>query len=273
MSKLPDGTEEKAKELIDNAKKYEGKTVCMPESTMRTLVYFAFGVTPDEDDDMVIDKVIEKAYRDATNRNAFVNLLEESEKQKAKCAKEKASRCLKCRIKKYDKSENRRVFDAWHKESCLCLIGKYNDSQINGERFSYGNAQKWVNMTLKYLYLLGSIDVNIRKIRILDDSDYFHVPIDSYILDAFWEKSTIEEGFPVPAKAKKEPVRSKIYAQLSDHILPWSQWNEKNYTTFKEKCDAYFTYFKRIKPLVWESEAWIEQAKERNRTKKKKNEK
>lgn len=48
---------------------------------------------------------------------------------------------------------------------------------MNGSKiiFTYGNAQKWLNMSLKYLWLLGALPNDIKEERL-------HAPIDSYIL-------------------------------------------------------------------------------------------
>lgn len=42
-------------------------------------------------------------------------------------------------------------FDAWHQEKCEEICRMMDDSGLLGEPFTCGQAQKWVNMTLKYL--------------------------------------------------------------------------------------------------------------------------
>lgn len=68
------------------------------------------------------------------------------------------------------KSLNQNQFDKWHEEACNKLINTFKN-QI----FYYGQAQKWINMTFKYLALL---DYNKVKIAY----EYCHVPIDAEIL-------------------------------------------------------------------------------------------
>ena len=63
-------------------------------------------------------------------------------------------------------------FDRLHKTACYNLI-----SSFKGQLFTVGQAQKWVNMTFKYLHLLDYPQVQ----RVYE---YCHVPIDSYILNA-----------------------------------------------------------------------------------------
>jgi len=61
-------------------------------------------------------------------------------------------------------------FDELHKAACYDLI-----SSFRGQVFTIGQAQKWINMTFKYLHLLDYPEV--QKLY-----EYCHIPIDSYIL-------------------------------------------------------------------------------------------
>jgi len=62
-------------------------------------------------------------------------------------------------------------FDELHKTACYDLIASFGK-----QPFTIGQAQKWINMTFKYLHLLDYPDV--QKVY-----EYCHVPIDSYILN------------------------------------------------------------------------------------------
>jgi len=62
-------------------------------------------------------------------------------------------------------------FDELHKAACYDLI-----SSFGGQTFTIGQAQKWINMTFKYLHLLDYQEV--QKVY-----EYCHIPIDSYILN------------------------------------------------------------------------------------------
>lgn len=45
-----------------------------------------------------------------------------------------------------------------------------------GIKFTYGQAQKWINMIIKYLYVL--------KANLFEGVfDYFHIPFDNYVLE------------------------------------------------------------------------------------------
>lgn len=67
----------------------------------------------------------------------------------------------------YDQDE----FDIWHKRCCDNLIKTFETQE-----FYYGQAQKWINMCLKYLSMLDHSLVE-------NHYEYFHVPIDNYIVD------------------------------------------------------------------------------------------
>ena len=64
----------------------------------------------------------------------------------------------------------------------MSLINKWNELSI-------GQAQKWINMTLKYWLLFGEKRIqNIEKNAI-----FFHIPIDSFI-----QKEMFNEKYPNP---------------------------------------------------------------------------
>lgn len=71
-------------------------------------------------------------------------------------------------------------FDNFHKLSCDKLINTWTE-------LKYGQAQKWINMTLKYWLLLG--DKRIAGIE--RNAKYFHIPIDSYV-----QKGMFDEKYP-----------------------------------------------------------------------------
>lgn len=73
---------------------------------------------------------------------------------------------------------NQAEFDQWHRTCCEKLIQVFED-QI----FYYGQAQKWINMSLKNLSILDHKLVE-------NNYEFFHVPIDNYIMDITNMKTT-----------------------------------------------------------------------------------
>lgn len=96
--------------------------------------------------------------------------------------KEKAEKFILTQLKKATEKEfkSHLEFDKFHKESCEKLIETWSELKI-------GQAQKWLNMTLKYWLLFGE-----KRIKGIEkNSKYFHIPIDSYV-----QKGMFEEKYP-----------------------------------------------------------------------------
>jgi len=80
------------------------------------------------------------------------------------------------------KIENQQMFDKLHENLCVNLTKKWNELTI-------GQAQKWINMTLKYWLLFGEKRIN----NIEKNAKFFHIPIDNFVL-----KEMLEEKSPGP---------------------------------------------------------------------------
>lgn len=68
-------------------------------------------------------------------------------------------------------------YDEWHRNVV---------EQVKEEChiYSYGQIQKWLNMTVKYLYTLKALGVEkINDIFVTQNAKMFHAPIDSYVLN------------------------------------------------------------------------------------------
>ena len=144
-------------------------------------------------------------------------------------------------------------FDTWHSEICNEIIKKAKDKEGLVKDFNYGQAQKWVNMTIKYMDVTG----------LWDDCEAYkhlrticHIPVDSYILEA-----ASDEGIVAPYK------NGEMGSYKESKSLKWSQWQEEHYKMFigipydkngnyKQKC------LRSIPKSLpdWEDEKWIEYA-------------
>ena len=118
---------------------------------------------------------------------------------------------------------------------------------MNGSKsiITNGNAQKWLNMALKYLWLLGALPIDIKEERL-------HAPIDSYILQKLWNLKS--DG--VTCSADTFYYKENSWSKISDY-------------------DDYFNLQKVIRDMAeqggktvieQENEAWIEMAIERKRS-------
>lgn len=138
-------------------------------------------------------------------------------------------------------------FDKWHKAKCEEIINFMNNSidksntNILKKDFTIGQAQKWVNMTLKYLWLLNALPTGVKP-------EYLHVPIDSYIIEiAYDNKNKFENALGLedkPPESWSKLPEYKKYFEIQEAIREAIKTNTTNETI----------------PIKWESLAWIEVA-------------
>ena len=92
-------------------------------------------------------------------------------------------------------------YDELHKIACYELIASFGE-----QKFTVGQAQKWINMTLKYLHLLDYSKVQ-------NVYEFCHVPIDSYMLNI------------------TNYVMSDVWSKLDDYneYLEYQKWFRNTY--------------------------------------------
>lgn len=117
-------------------------------------------------------------------------------------------------------------YDVWHSELCRLIKDLYDEQHID---FYLGQSQKWINMTMKYLYIIGETDLT-------GIFEFLHVPLDNYIFDAVEKELGIK--------------RPKIL---------WSRMTD---------YDEYIYYQRQIRdsidlePLRWEFMFWLKEIKD-----------
>lgn len=237
------------------------------QALMDFLIYSYFKIVPKEiysDDgetdysDYCIKKAIMKAYEDATNEGAYNTLFKktiETEKlEKLKAASGDARRCsaefLFSQIQMLSSFAS--SYEEWHNKTCEGICEKYSKVYLEkgAPFFTYGNAQKWVNMSMKYIWMLGLLPTEVPETAL-------HIPIDSYIIDTLWDAN---QAIKFPPKEGKSVKRARSYAKPSDYVIGWSQWEKTDYCeTFRKSIsDDEFT-------LEWENNAWIRAAEKRKK--------
>ena len=122
-----------------------------------------------------------------------------------------------------DKSQN--SFDVWHETVCLGIIERFSFGELH-----YGQAQKWINMTIKYLCVLCNDS--------LKDAWFFpflHVPMDNIIINV-----AVEAGF------------------IERPVVCWSRWNMNQYKGYQAALIAAIHNSKgeNYPPLLWEFRNW-----------------
>ncbi|MCI9564933.1 MAG: hypothetical protein HFG30_02845 [Eubacterium sp.] len=109
----------------------------------------------------------------------------------------------------------------------------------------YGQIQKWVNMPLKYMWLIGLLKD--------EDKNCLQIPIDSIIMREM--SDDLETNFPC--------YNGKIRKYSESSSIPWSKLNKEEYKEIKNSIKT------ESSPIKWECNAWIKYAeKKRKRGKK-----
>lgn len=151
-----------------------------------------------------------KAYADMARRTLRIK-----ENSKERIALKKiATKILRQAVEnlKNDSSD----FPKWHEKSCNALIACY------GGQISYGQAQKWLNMLLKYLYVY---DVNGYETLFSSREGIaaLDMPVDSKVIEALHRKYNVKRptaGWSVwdrnTYRAYQAAARSALQKNASD---------------------------------------------------------
>ena len=225
------------------------------------LVYCYLGIAPanpdcDEEEykTYVAEKCANRAYRDFNRTLRFNKAVSNANKSKfsnefCKLVADEAINLIG--------NATESTFDELHKEVCEKIIreaeGKtYENEKVlaqNGTKsFYYGQAQKWINMTLKYMWLLGIWSEDFARI-----ASKLHIPVDSYIITAVckakqqWGKN----DFFLPIKEGKKRERSFNL----EKIEPWSKWDYETYIKFQTSLREHI--INGGHPLEVENELWL----------------
>ncbi len=224
------------------------------------LLFSYFGIVSDAEEpvesDEILEKLIERAYRDAASHVLSVNDdVKEDKKQEAiETIKEAIDNLKEIEFVVKDDEICHKNYDKWHKDLCDNLVENYKCCCEDGYTFTYGIGQKWVNMTMKYVYVVYYIAESCEFLidfkeeydnLIFNHRRSFHVPIDSYIYKAVKDDLGIK---PLKSSWSKIPD----YATYIDY-----QESLRKHETFDYDFENAWGYA----PIDWEGKAWIEIAK------------
>lgn len=120
-------------------------------------------------------------------------------------------------------------FDDWHGEACLRVVKAFGP-KTNEFSFHYGQAQKWLNMTVKYRWFFSSNNELGEWHRVA------HIAVDDLVLNASKECGI------------KRPTTES-----------WSRWNEDQYKSFQSDIREYANQHNKT-PLALEHEWWMQQS-------------
>ena len=258
------------------------------KNAVEFLLFNYFGLTQEDGNDLetVLDSAIRRAYFDATNQGAFNTLFAEAvfpDREAVGELRERVkdmSEIIKDAVKTLYFSNNRADFDEWHKTLCTKLIVNYHEicSELNSptfhtdpeafEFFSYGNAQKWVNMTIKNLYVIsgaylamGGTDNEAFFNAVADRANEYHIPLDNVILGAVYKQkltSPRDEYFVMKIGKKEPSYQITSDEDGSDPMYAWSRIAYPSiYETLREEIENAIDE----PPIEWECRNWIERTK------------
>lgn len=213
------------------------------------LKYAYFNMTKGDSMNDILVKCAEKAYLDLCRTIKFNT----ENKDTRKGAKQKICEML---VHEYDILENavkgsdekQNAFDCEHKRICEEIINTY--SEIS--ELTYGQAQKWLNMMLKYV-LMTAEDSALKN--------YLHIPVDSYIMQAVGsDNPKLKHCLKLECVPKKDGAVGKYSESTSK---PWSKWTYEEYIAFQNCIREAISESSYSFPIEWENEAWIEIAEYR----------
>lgn len=172
--------------------------------------------TPHIHEELKIKLAIKRAYRDFCRTiNKDEQLLKN--KYTLKTAYDEAAKFISSEIPVIPL--NQKDYDTWFNNCCEIII------KIG---YTFGQAQKWVNMTMKYLIVLGYEPI-------FKATPYLHAPIDNDIVHCVVEKEHWNEYLPwstdVLTKEKYEDLRKMIKAHADKEktsVIKWEfgAWNK-----------------------------------------------
>jgi len=224
----------------------------------RFLLFTYYGLDFNVDKDEAIKKAIDIAYKDATLMGAF-----NTKKDKNDNGEDRKNKVVEALEEQIDD------FEKWHSDLC-------SDLEENDKGFSFGNAQKLVNMTIKNMHIVYSVInefnpdnkfVSFFKENFLPHYSAFHIPVDDYILEAAWvleSENDKRDSKIIKFPIKDSACKTKYGKYNSEKINRWSSWNDETYYAFQNSLKDFIRKDNPEKsPLDWEYDAWIATAKNR----------
>ena len=159
-------------------------------------------------------------------------------------------------------------FKKWHENLIREIIGCYSENKI-----SIGQAQKWLNMTIKYLYVFNVLmDYNTRindSVRkVMEKSKDFYAPVDSFVLkkidysDEVWSKLNDKEYSEVIKKIKEDVKVEKCESSFMWEFFNWEKFKKSANTQLDSKSYAY--HLKKLNSEKCEANGYCDSWKKTN---------
>jgi hypothetical protein len=188
------------------------KSVLQNKAFEDSLVAFYFGREGD-----YLEMCMSRGYRDM--QRTLSGIYRHKNRKELRAAANKALRELLEQAKSLSTAAE---FDSWHRKACERLCFVYREYGFEG--FTAGHAQKWINMSLKYVYVMNGRVSGFDRLY-----EYCHVPFDNILIEALKG-----HGFEAPMEV----------------------WSKLDYDTYAGK-QAWIRQHFRLCPLDVEFKLWL----------------
>lgn len=204
------------------------KTSPMDTTTQRrSLIAFYFGTkvaTADVTSEQAIIGTSRRAYADLQRTLRGIDTHPDRD-----ILKQKTHESITTFVDDLASIDSQEEFDRAHKQWCENTVAEF-EQRVHptrpGFKFHYGQAQKWLNMTLKYLAVLDHPDAQ----RVYP---YLHVPLDLYVYN----------------EASREGIK---------RLTAWSTLGPEKYIAYQESLrEMVKAKGKYSCPLDWEADVWV----------------
>ena len=164
--------------------------------------------------------------------------------QKKRYLRDEITKLIEAKVKIWINNTNltKEQFNNDHESLCIAIIEKYKGTTNQNEpdnSLYFGQAQKWVNMTLKNLYVYSKS--NNTSLSFDNIIKYLHVPIDNVILDIASGTKRCYIDPPETTYGVAKPEKA------------WSKWSYSEYKKYQENLEA---SIKNDCPIIWELKHW-----------------
>lgn len=154
---------------------------------------------------------------------------------KKKKNEKKVTAFLKEKILSFQKGSD---FENWHHEVCDKIVSMY--SCFDG-MFSYGQAQKWLNMLIKYIYVYDIKEIVGESVEVayseffdkISGMEVLHAPIDSKVIDIAKEKINLNRP-----KTPWSKMDYALYVQYQRDLK--DKLSQENFSNPDEKIAFYW---------------------------------
>ena len=189
----------------------------------------------------LVRAAIDRAYVDMAS-HTMISFKEEKTENKWDC-RYRASKSIKNDLCNYPLDYNN--YADWHNKAIDNIKGIY------GEKINDGQAQKWLNMTVKYIFVFANIlEEEQKELKLKEISGFiektcvsdYNMPIDSYVM----KEEGLDKSFDPWSR-----LDDKQYEKLQENLKNDFMWELTNWESFKEKYkeidrESYEAYYNKM---------------------------